>query len=125
MNRAIEVIPIATPAAREKLAAAAAADGHDVSMATHYLVGPDGELIGTLGLPKTATVHVWMNTKTQNPRNTLDAVKLLHGLMTANGMPHYCIPCPVDSPLYPFAKRVGMGVAKGDYKLLYSAKQEK
>ena len=111
MSQLVEVLPIG-PEDREKVMAAAAGDGHDCLVATHWLRKND-EVVGAWNLGGIPLVMNWQHTEKVGPRESLYLQGVQDALMRERGVKAYLSVCEKSSPYHPLMERLGYKLYMG------------
>jgi hypothetical protein len=90
----------------EALTQVANADGHPVIRPTHVAI-KNGEFVGCASVGAVPLILFYMHTKNASARDTFRMIKYCEDTVVGRGATIGCIPCAVNSPIYPFTKKLG------------------
>ena len=119
MNNQVEIRPVSLhdlPVIHE----AAAADNHGVAAPSHVVI-KNGEIVGYISMCVVPTVLLWLHSKKCRAADLLAVKDYTNDFMTLNNQPGYLVPIPADSPILPFAKKLGLQLASPNTMIYFKS----
>lgn len=103
----LPVVRPCTPADMDALRAAAATDGHQVTLPTH-LIERDGHIIGYFSIQPTVMLNAWVHSDKVRARESFHLLNLAENLaVNLTGLRLVSLPCALESPFAPVINHLG------------------
>lgn len=84
----------------------AEADKHVVIAPTHLVRNEDNAIVGYLSI-KLPWISIWMDSRKNSARDSLEVQKLLESHLTMMGVTEYLMPCAETSPYFKHMEKLG------------------